>query len=247
MSLEFNYTTDQYVKFGDILGGETTKTFLYWIYNDNVEQTETQFHMGKTSTISGTTYGWVMTMFGPTWGSYWEHKIVFEQRFTTNRGQWKGNTELTNNTWYHIAISYDRSSTSNDPIIYVNGSAETVTETDTPSGTVREDDTDFCIGVPTEDEGVGPFYSMDGKIDGILIYDSILSASTILSAYNAGRTSSHTWAQNNSSGLIFAPSLYCAVNYTPTSYIGATLGATDYIKESIGCTTGTPGGSPKGA
>ena len=56
------------------------------------------------------------------------------------RGWWKiPNGSISLNTWQHIAVAYDASSTANDPVIYLDGSPVAVTRIDSPSGSVRSD------------------------------------------------------------------------------------------------------------
>jgi hypothetical protein len=49
--------------------------------------------------------------------------------------------------WHHIAATYDASSTANDPIIYIDGASQVVTELTAPSGTLNTSNTDvYSIG-----------------------------------------------------------------------------------------------------
>ncbi len=67
--------------------------------------------------------------------------IGFSINFSGVTGSWTTqNNSLSTNNWYQIAISYDSTSTSNDPIFYINGQRITnVSEISTPSGAVVTD------------------------------------------------------------------------------------------------------------
>ncbi|MBU0544601.1 MAG: LamG domain-containing protein, partial [Proteobacteria bacterium] len=55
--------------------------------------------------------------------------------FSGSYAQWNTSSAIVPiNKWTHLAITYDDSSTANDPIIYVNGSSIALTESTAPSG-----------------------------------------------------------------------------------------------------------------
>lgn len=67
-------------------------------------------------------------------------KLDFEFNFTTTRGIWAGSTVFVAGTNYHIVLTYDKNAAAGtDPVIYVNGVAETITENSTPVGTPVSD------------------------------------------------------------------------------------------------------------
>ncbi|CAB1062180.1 hypothetical protein D1BOALGB6SA_6956, partial [Olavius sp. associated proteobacterium Delta 1] len=64
-----------------------------------------------------------------------ECKIQFEQTFSTSWGIWRvGSIAL--NAWQYIVVTYDRSSTGNDPDLYINGELQSKAEISTPSGSM---------------------------------------------------------------------------------------------------------------
>lgn len=63
----------------------------------------------------------------------------FHQRGTTD-GQWDS-PDISVNARHHIAVTYDRGATTNDPIIYVDGVSVTVTEIATPVAIGTGEDT----------------------------------------------------------------------------------------------------------
>ena len=75
--------------------------------------------------------GWAFNLAGDTGIAM---KIKLQALFTGNLGTWRTtNTDLTNNTWNHVAVTYNSSSTANDAIIYVNGASKAVTEIAIPN------------------------------------------------------------------------------------------------------------------
>ncbi len=68
-------------------------------------------------------------------------KIVFRYRWSTSTNgvaQWSTATgSVALGRWHHIGVSYDRGSTSNDPIIYIDGVLAGLTEDTAPSGTAK--------------------------------------------------------------------------------------------------------------
>jgi hypothetical protein len=58
----------------------------------------------------------------------------FIYNFTGTKGVWSYSS-LTQNAWQHIVLSYDSSSTSNMPSVYVNGALQSMVTGQSPSGT----------------------------------------------------------------------------------------------------------------
>jgi len=86
--------------------------------------------------------------------------------FSGDDGGWKTTDRVVPlNAWSHIAIVYDGSSDSNDPIIYVNGVAQTLTEGSTPTGSITSDaSSDLYIGNNSGGTRTFDGYMMDVKI-----------------------------------------------------------------------------------
>jgi len=93
--------------------------------------------------------------------------LGFSQSFDNTDGLWFTTAlDIVGNTWNYATITYDSSSTSNDPIIYVNGVLVAITEATAPVGTVDSDvGNDLFIG-----NGVAGTATFDGFLgEGILI------------------------------------------------------------------------------
>ena len=89
----------------------------------------------------------------------------------TTPGNWSWADSPGTGAWYHLVITYDTGSTSNDPIVYINGSSVTVTRVLGPTGTFTPDTFDGFIGNRTTgDRG------FDGMLAEHAIFDRILTA-----------------------------------------------------------------------
>jgi len=108
---------------------------------------------------------------------------IFGQNFDSNNGRWSiPLSSIGLNSWHHIIIVYDKSSTSNNPVWYVDGVSQTVTEYATPIGSAVSDASDnMYIGdSPEYDRG------LNGTIDEVAIFNRSLSAEEISDLYDKG-------------------------------------------------------------
>jgi hypothetical protein len=84
--------------------------------------------------------------------------------------------------WQHICVSYDRSSTSNDPVFYVNGTTRTTTEYGSPTGTADNESAEkMYLGNMLSDLNS----TFDGTLDDVRVYNRILSGEEVKDLYNA--------------------------------------------------------------
>jgi len=99
---------------------------------------------------------------------YTESNNVAKLRFFINEGDgvWTTtNNVLPFNAWSHVAVVYDGSSTSNNPVIYIDGVSVAVTEDDAPSATIATEATsDLFIGNRSGADRGFNGYIMDAKI-----------------------------------------------------------------------------------
>jgi hypothetical protein len=70
---------------------------------------------------------------------------VLQVDWTGSRGQWLCTAPVTG-SWHSVVITYDGSSTSNDPIIYLNGVSQSLTEVVTPVGSIETGTEDYYVG-----------------------------------------------------------------------------------------------------
>ena len=101
----------------------------------------------KTSTLAGTTIAVIVTDGSDlTAGNSAFNVAILNEfdalrigyRWSTTVGTWKTpDSSIAIDTWYHVFASYNRGSTTNDPVCYLNGVLQTLTETATPVGTAK--------------------------------------------------------------------------------------------------------------
>jgi hypothetical protein len=71
-----------------------------------------------------------------------DRDLTFISHKTPNDGTWVATNAIPSDTnWHHMCVTYDNTTDTADPAIYVDGSPVTVTETGIPSG-VSDDDSD---------------------------------------------------------------------------------------------------------
>jgi hypothetical protein len=109
--------------------------------------------------------------------------LEFFQYFTGNNACWSAGANVVKmNEWSHVAVTYDNTSLTNDPTMYLNG--------------VPISSTKYCTPTGVADEGTSPTtyigsfsgsFNFDGGIDEVRIYNRILSADEIKQLYNLGK------------------------------------------------------------
>ncbi len=152
-----------------------TTTFSSWIYPHSAGN----FGLGQVIHTSDGQYLFNMCSGDAVCGSL-SNTLVFRRLWDAgfSTGVWytDANT-IPLNQWTHIAVSYDGSSSSNDPIIYINGTPANLT-IDAPSGTIGMDTGSVIIG--------GGAANFDGVIDEVRVYNRVLGASEIAGLARAG-------------------------------------------------------------
>lgn len=103
---------------------------------------------------------------------------AYNRRFTTN-GIWTVPRPAANE-WHHYAVVHDSSLDTNDPLIYLDGVPQTVTETQTPTGTRANNSAGYCIGNrdDTQDRCWG------GYLAEFAVWNRLLTAAEILALTN---------------------------------------------------------------
>lgn len=95
----------------------------------------------------------------------------FTRWWSTSPGEWAFTAPSTG-AFRHIGVSYDQSSTANDPVIYVSGSAVSTTEAQTPVGTVVSGSAAHTLGNRQSDNA----RNWDGDLAEFAAWDAILTA-----------------------------------------------------------------------
>ncbi len=89
------------------------------------------------------------------------------------------------NEWHHIVVAYDYGSASNVPAIYNDAVAQTVTPTQSPSGTkIAQNETHLAIGNRPSTQTATRAY--DGRIAEVGVWNRVLSADEIKAVYSSG-------------------------------------------------------------
>jgi hypothetical protein len=172
-ALSFN-GVNQYVDGGSgpTIDNLSARTITAWIKLNSYGESSLGRILDK-----GTSTGWAFLVNN----NDISNGLTFEQGFSVNMGSWGLANVLSTGTWYHVAVVYDSSSTSNVPTFYVNGVAYAPTDTfSSPSGTAVDDSTtSIKIGAlfPTQ-------RNFDGILDDVRIYNTALGAADIQAIYN---------------------------------------------------------------
>ena len=145
--------------------------------------------------------------------------IVVQQSFNTTVGLWRMPTNtLTVGVWYHVAISHsDRTSTSVDPVMYLDGVSQTVTEVTTPAGTTPSD----AAASVSVGGGQGNY---DGRLADVRVFNRVLTAqevAVLASGYAGPMGSEVLWLSMRDFAGLAHPD-------------GTTLGATNILWDMSG-------------
>lgn len=107
--------------------------------------------------------------------------LVFASQRDTTCGRWTtANSSIVNGGTYHVVVSYDSTSTSNDPDIWLNGVLISETEQRTPAGTQI---TNTGTGYLGNNEALTR--SFDGKLAFVEVFDRTLTADNAAALYQA--------------------------------------------------------------
>lgn len=95
-------------------------------------------------------------------------------------GQWNAPANSVSlDTWHHVALVYNKSSSANDPTIYLDGAAVAVSELTAPSGAM---DSDASIGLDIGNRA-GLDRTFDGQLDEMRLSGVLRSAGWIATGY----------------------------------------------------------------
>ena len=158
MAIDFNALTS---KLEHLTAGGfdvDTMTILCWLNADG---------LGENSA------GVVLTLPESEGNTFLQHDLAnimaFGKSFTIADGFWT--FSITDGQWQAVAVSYDRTSTLNDPVAMVQFAAATVTEQITPNGTQVSPATGYAIGNKTLQT-----QTWDGGLMHLFFHNVILTA-----------------------------------------------------------------------
>jgi len=109
--------------------------------------------------------------------------ISFNHKFSSSSAFWYGDDTISEDTWYHLAVTYNKGSTGNDPELYVDGVSQSVSENIGPVGTA-DDDSSYDAWLGSANVEFDSSNVIDGTLSDIRMYNRILSAAEIQTIYN---------------------------------------------------------------
>jgi Concanavalin A-like lectin/glucanases superfamily/Chitobiase/beta-hexosaminidase C-terminal domain len=120
--------------------------------------------------------------------------LGFVSRRSAQDGEWDTPANsIAYNSWHHIAVVYDSSSTSNNPDLYINGVKQTISQIASPQGTQTVNGGNGELGIIGKD--------WDGLIDELRIHDRALTEAEIVSLYDQGNSGPFNFSLANSMSL----------------------------------------------
>ena len=168
--------SDDVIKCGSAasLNDITAKTIILWLYPSGLTQTSRP--MTKASLQAD---GWSALVH------HTSKRFQYSQGFATQLGQWvTPDNSLVEDNWQNFAVTYDRSSVDNDPVLYLNGVSQTVTEVNTPSGAVQSDASQ-ALWVGARYNAGSPDKVWSGLIGEVLIYSRLFPPQEVQNIYLA--------------------------------------------------------------
>lgn len=107
----------------------------------------------------------VITMNGST------SQLALQRDWTTTPGYWHWTAPATGR-WRHLVVTYDGSSTANNPVVYIDGVSQTVTKDATPAGSLST--INYKIWFGNGDDGSTGSNIWDGMLEGLAFYNGYI-------------------------------------------------------------------------
>lgn len=168
--------TDDYVDFGDVFNFERTDPFSLDCWVNTNDYTKFQYPISKLSNSLGNR-GWGFNIRDNGEISF----LLINTSGGNNQIRVDSDAVITsNNTWYHIVITYDGSSDESGVNIYVNGGLINFTVIFNNLSSTTIGSTNLQI---SGSDGTNSVF--DGNISNIKIYNKELSSTEVLENYNA--------------------------------------------------------------
>lgn len=167
-AVDFDTATDNLTR-ASSLSATTLTSFCGWVYPETLDTTARRIFDNGVTALIDQLINW--TTDGLRYNYRWSTS-------TDTVGAWYV-TALPTGAWAHVCVTYDKSLTSNNPLIYVNGASQSVTEINAPSGTASASvgDTYYLGNRSTGDR------PLDGRLDEFVRDDVIFSANLIATMY----------------------------------------------------------------
>ena len=238
MAIDFT-ANGQGIKYtSNVANGLTTYSISTWYYargNGYTPQGGCVFNIGQTG---APTYPWgVMNLFiADATVAAMDNDLSMSVTFDGNEGTWYTNSAPSLNAWHHAVITYDNTSSGNNPIFYIDRSPAAITEYSTPAGNaVTSSDfvgVGFLANINT--------FTLEGQCEDLRLYNRILTQADVNRIYDE-RILRNAYSE---SGLIFHPAFMGAKGMS--TFDGKTLAAGNTIVDSISGAVGVPTGNPIG-
>lgn len=218
---------------GSSLDTLTTQTIEMWIKRGSVSTTTDQ-HIASKEWNDGSGFGgWWFYLRRDSDGTH-GGKLKFGRGWsgsTYESALWRASTKLNSTTpWYHCVVTYDAGSTSNNPIIYLNGVAETTTNEQAPSGTLKSDNP-YNVRMGEGSYGENDY---NGQQDEFRVSNVVRSADWVLATYNNHNDPSTFYAITGGSTAYTLTASGGSFTLTGTA---ATLRAGRYLSAAAGTYT----------
>ena len=141
--------------------------------------------------------GYVLFLAEPSNPNSNPASLGFLSRRSDRDGEWDTPANsMAYNSWNHVAVVYDSSSTSNNADLYLNGVKQTISKITSPQGTQTANEGAGIIGnrIPLN-------RGWEGLIDELRVYNRALSAAEIVSLYDQGNNGPFNFSLANSMSL----------------------------------------------
>lgn len=122
--------------------------------------------------------GWAFQVAGVNGGS---GRLIFEHGYSDQAGKWTTPVgSITQGAWQHVVVTFDNSSPSTAPKIYINGVLQTITVAAAPIGSARSD---AALNLTMGNHSAASTRTFNGMIDEVRIMGTELSAAQIAAEY----------------------------------------------------------------
>lgn len=103
--------------------------------------------------------------------------VHYVRHWSGTNGEWRTPTDsLSLGAWVNIIVTYDAGATTNDPVIYLNGVSQTITQiVGDPTGSVDTNTDAYVLGA----RGSDAIRNFDGKLAEFAIFNRILTSGEI--------------------------------------------------------------------
>ncbi|MBW2674602.1 MAG: hypothetical protein JRD89_14525 [Deltaproteobacteria bacterium] len=109
-------------------------TWMGWFFFDSVPSGSYVSLFDKTD---ASVIGWALLFNDGAPAHAGDQAVQFFQQASGTNGDWSTNSSFPSlSTWVHYAVSYDRTSLSNDPSIYIDGVSQSLETNINPTGTI---------------------------------------------------------------------------------------------------------------